>query len=169
MNDNYDLSQLDYNIEADSGNNFGPLPPGVYSVIIDAAKVETTKAGTGLYLGLILSVLDDKYTNRKLFARITLKNPSSIAESIGRQQLGALTHAVGFAAKPSNALEFVDKTLKVRVAIDKNDANENDVKGYLPMSDVTPAPTAQAAAPDAQAAALQKELNTVNVPKAPWL
>lgn len=161
MNDNYDLSQLDYNIEPDSGNNFGPLPPGVYSVVIDAAEVKTTKAGTGLYLNLMLSVLDDKYANRKLFARITLKNPSSEAEAIGRRELGALTHAVGFATKPKNALEFLDKTLKVRVMIDKDDASENKVKGYLPISD-TSAPTVQAAAP-------QQESNTVNVPAAPWL
>lgn len=168
MNDNYDLSQLDYSIEPDSGS-FGPLPPGVYSVVIDAAEVKNTKAGTGIYLNLTLSVLDDQYRNRKLFARINLKNPSSKAEAIGRYQLGALAHATGFAAKPSNALEFVNKTLKVRVAIDKNDANENDVKGYLPMSDATPVPTAQAAAPTTQATAPQQESNTVNVPAAPWL
>lgn len=172
MNDNYDLSQLDYTIAADAGNNLDhPLPPGVYSVLIDAAEVKTTKAGTGLYLNLMLSVLDEKYANRKLFARINLKNPSKKAESIGGLQLGALAHAVGFATKPSNALEFVDKTLKVRVAIDKNDANENNVKGYLPMSDATPAPVqpaAQAAAPVAQAVVPKQESNTVNVPSAPW-
>lgn len=50
-------------------NNFGALPEGFYELVVESAKIETTKAGVPM-TNVMLSVRKDaneKYGNRKLF------------------------------------------------------------------------------------------------------
>lgn len=118
----------------DAATGFEALPPGWYSVLIEAAEVRDNKAGTGKYLWLELTVVGESYANRKLFARITLVNPNEKAVEIGMRELAALGQACELAAI-SDTSELIDKVIDVRVKIGKPrdgyDA-DNEITAYAP-------------------------------------
>jgi hypothetical protein len=130
-------------------SDFSPLPPGEYPVIIEKAEVKQTKAGTGSYLQIQLSVIGEKYQNRKLFGRITLANPNETAVDIGRRELAALGQAVGLKAiTDSQQLVNARLLVKVKVKKGKNSIEDNEIAAYKPLVN---APAPSPASPPTQA------------------
>ena len=53
--------------EVPNAENFDPLPPGWYGVIVEKADVVDTKAGGGKRLKVEFCVTDEDHSNRRVF------------------------------------------------------------------------------------------------------
>lgn len=97
MND--DLSQVfgDDGFDTDSVPaqvNF--LPPGKYPCLVKKAELKENSKGTGLYIGLVLSILEGPHKNRKFFCNINIKHSESQeCVDIGLRTLASLGKALG--------------------------------------------------------------------------
>ncbi len=123
-------------------NDFEPLPAGLYMVEIDNAEVKTTKAGTGRYLKLEMSIIGQDYMGRKIFANINLKNPNKQAEEIGLRDLAALGLAIGVTTI-KDTTDLLGKPLIVKLSVKPGDGNygpNNEVRAYKSIKGTT-APT----------------------------
>ncbi len=123
----------------EKSGDFECLPAGWYSVQIDAKEIKDTKPKpnkpTGKYLWLKLTVIGERYTNRKLFTNITLMNASAEAVKIGQRKLGALTLACGLSVLRESD-ELLGKQIDVRIKIKKGNAgygDDNDVTAFEPL------------------------------------
>lgn len=105
-------------VAPDEGRDFSPLPSGAYDVEIVGSEVKDTRAGTGCYLALELTVLGPVGTGRKVWQNITLKNANADAESIGQAQLSALCRAVGIPVLKDSDQLF-QKTVRARLGLEK--------------------------------------------------
>jgi hypothetical protein len=132
----YDSSQYQ------GDNDFAPLPPGEYTVTIDKAEIKQTKAGDGHYVNVQLSVVGDKYANRKMFDRMNIDNPSQKAVEIGLRQFSSLCRAAagGQDVKVTDTDELLGQTVVVKVAV-KDD--QNVVKAYKVAGTQQPMPPSQ--------------------------
>ena len=137
--------------------DFDVYPPGEYPVLIEAAEVKQTKAGTGHLLRLTMQILDGPHRGRKLFDNINLQNPSAQCTEIGMRTLSALGRAIGL-----QAITDTDQLLnQVVVAHVKVKDNQNNVRTYSASgqqaalqtaSHVNPAPAPIQAATDPRGA-----------------
>jgi hypothetical protein len=113
-------------------SDYEVIPPSKVLVLIEEAEVKPTKANTGYYLKLKLSVVDGPYKNWKLFDNINVQNPSAQCVEIGLRQLAALGLAIGVKVITDSS-QLVKKTCFAHVKV-KDD--QNYIRTYSP---VTPA------------------------------
>lgn len=159
----------------DAATGFDVLPAGWYPIEIEKAEIKTTKAGTGKYLHLEMTVLDGEqgFGGRKLFPNINLMNPSTKAVEIGQRELAALGQACGLGAI-TDSDELLGHQVEARVKVEQQDGYEPDnrVTAYRAIGGAAakretaprsaPEPRATTAAPAATAAA------TATAAKRPW-
>lgn len=106
---------------------FKPVPPGTYAITVDSDEMRRTKAGTGIYLKLCMTIVEGIHKNRKLWDHINLKNPNSQAEQIGRTQLARIGKAAGLAQMKAG--DLFGKSMCVRVGVE---GKYNRILAYLP-------------------------------------
>lgn len=94
--------------------DFECLPDGWYSAEVLTADVCATKAGTGAYLAVQFAVTGPTHAGRRVWQNYTLRNPSSSAERIGREQLGELVRALGIQT-PKDSDELVGNLCEIRL------------------------------------------------------
>ena len=142
---NFDASQV-----APNAGTPDPVPEGWYNVQIDQSEMKPTKDGAGTYLELRFSVMDGQYANRKLFARLNLRNNNPVAQEIAYGELSAICHATNvMQLQDSQQLHGVPLKVKakVRPASGGYDAS-NDLSGFKNINESTgDAPAAGAGAP----------------------
>jgi len=127
--------------------DFEPLPAGEYPVSIDEAELKTTKAGTGRYVRLALTVIGEQYAGRKIFANINIKNPNQQAEEIGQRDLAAIAIAVDLMAV-QDTTDLLGKQMIVKVKVKPGDGQygpSNEVRAYKPLNGTTAKPKITAA------------------------
>ena len=79
------MAFLGFNVdEAPDSQDFTVMPAGDYTAMVTASELLSNKAGTGSYLKLELTVIDEKYAGRKLYENLNLDNPSAQAVEIAR-------------------------------------------------------------------------------------
>jgi hypothetical protein len=130
------------------------LPPGRYPVAISKTEMKDTKAGTGQYLQIELTITSGTAANRKLWARLNLVNQNQQAVDIAYRELSAICHAVGV-MQVADSDELLGREMMVDVGIEKNGQTGEDtnrVKGYAAIG-ATPAKSALPAAKPAAAKA----------------
>jgi len=156
------LLDTSFNIEEmPEGNNYDPIPAGDYIVNIVKADIKATKDGTGQFIALQMDVLAPSHAGRKVFSNINVRNKSTQAEEIGRQQLGSIMRACGL-AKVTDTDELLGQQILVKVIIEQQEGRDpqNVVRSYkavdganLPKAENKPATTsAPTAAPWAKRA-----------------
>jgi len=166
------MAQLHFNAEEVEPSNFDPLPEGKYQVVVSASEMKPTKDQNGAYLELELTVIDGPYSNRKVWARLNLDNPSAAAVKIARQQLSALCRAVGVLTITDSS-ELHNRPLMIYVVCKpRSDGTglQNEVKGFEPLSAAQIAPTtAPATASAATTTAPPSPTTTTATPgSVPW-
>ncbi len=125
-----------------SRDNFDAIKPGKYSVIVEKATVKDTKAGTGLYVEIQFQIIDGEYRNRKLWARMNLRNPSQDCERIGRQEFSEMCKALQ-SGVVNTVDQLLNKTCIVKVIVKDE---QNEIKKYESLSNnMASAPTTQSA------------------------
>jgi len=113
-------------------DDFSPLPAGKYVAVITASEMKGTKSGNGHYLELTFQVVEGRYKNRLLWARLNLDNPNEQAVRIARGELSAICRAVGV-MQPKDSIELHNLPLQVTVKCKKREDTgdlTNEVKGY---------------------------------------
>lgn len=137
LNEEFDASS----VEA-STNTYEPVPAGWYNVRVNDADLRTTRAGNGQYIAVRYDIVGPSHEGRVVWGNLNIKNPSSKAEEIGRQQLAELMGAIGL-KKVSDTDQLIGGELSVKLAIRKSDeyGDSNDVKGFKAISG-SPAPAA---------------------------
>lgn len=145
--------------QPDAATGFDLLPPGWYPVELEAAEIKPTRAGTGKFLKIKLTVIGERFGNRKLFVMINLVNPNPKAVEIGMRELAGLGQACGLTAI-SDTQELLGKQFDARVKVKKGNAgydDDNAVSAYAPLGTKSSGQaTQQQAAPPAQAPAAGK-------------
>ena len=135
------MAQINFNVaeyEPDAGGFGEPIPVSWQKFTIDESSLEPTKdnATTGnMYIKLRFSIMDGPYKGRKLFKQFNVKNTSPEAETIGRRQFSAVTHAVGMpGATDTQQLHGIP--LQGKVVIEKGSKKPNSEEFYPDRNDI---------------------------------
>ena len=131
-----------------SDRNYEPLPDGWYNVIIHSAEIKTTKAGNGEFLAIRYDVTGPSHQGRIVFGNLNIKNPSSVAEEIGRQQLGSLMRAIGLASVQDSD-QLIGNSLQIKLATRKSEGYEpaNEVRDFKALDGTSSMPKATSTSP----------------------
>lgn len=139
--------------------NFDPIPAGNYVAQVVESDIKPTKSGQAL--NLTLEILDGPCRNRKVWARLNIKNDSAQAQQIAQAQLSALCHAIGV-INLTDTQQLHGKPVRIRVKVRPAEgtyAASNDVTGFeavpggaVPSQTTQPFQAAATAPAPAQAA-----------------
>jgi hypothetical protein len=134
------------------------LPAGWYTAIITEAEVKDTKSGNGSYIKCRYDITGPSGQGRVVFSNFNIKNLSTKAEEIGRQQLGEMMRALGLASV-SDTDELINGHLSIKIDVRPASGEynaQNEVKGWKsntaslppqPKSDAPAGAPAKAAPP----------------------
>ena len=106
--------------------DYAPLPPGKYSVVIEEVDILPTKANTGHYIKVSMAVVGGEHNGRKLWDRINIDNPSEKCVEIGLRCLAALGQAIGL-SEVKDSSQFLGCAVVAHVKID---GEYNSVRTY---------------------------------------
>ncbi len=127
-----------------STSNFDPLPEGWYNATITGAEIKATKAGDGKYIACKYTITGPTHQGRVIFGNLNIKNASTKAEEIGRQQLGEIMRAIGL-VKVSDTDQLIGGNLGIKLSVKTGEYAGNEVKGFKSLGGVTPAVMASVA------------------------
>jgi hypothetical protein len=122
-------------------SNFEPLPEGWYNASITGAEIKATKAGDGKYIACKYTITGPSHQGRVIFGNLNIKNASTKAEEIGRQQLGEIMRAIGL-AKVTDTDQLIGGNLGIKLVVKTGEYAGNEIKGYRALGGVTPAAVA---------------------------
>jgi len=110
-------------------SNFEPLPEGWFNATITGAEVKATNAGTGKYINCKYTITGPTHQGRVVFGNLNIKNPSTKAEEIGRQQLGEIMRAIGL-AKVQDTDQLIGGNLGIKLTVKTGEYAGNEIRGY---------------------------------------
>ena len=125
-------------------NNFEPLPEGWYNATITAAEIKPTKAGDGKYIAVKYTITGPTHQGRVIFGNLNIKNASTKAEEIGRQQLGEIMRAIGLATVRDTD-QLIGGNLGIKLTVRTGEYAGNEIKAFKALGGVTPAVMASVA------------------------
>lgn len=109
--------------------NFDPLPEGWYNSVISKAELKETKAGDGELISVKYTITGPTHQGRVVFGNLNVKNASTKAEEIGRQQLGQIMRAIGL-AKVNNTDQLIGGNLSIKLVVKTGEYAGNEIKGF---------------------------------------
>ena len=121
-------------------NNFEPLPEGWYNSTITGAEIKSTKAGDGKFIAVKYTITGPSHQGRVVFGNLNIKNASTKAEEIGRQQLGEIMRAIGL-AKVADTDQLIGGNLGIKLSLKTGEYAGNEVKAFRALNGSAPAPT----------------------------
>jgi hypothetical protein len=119
-------------LEIEPATSYEPLPADWYKAVITQTEEKPTKSQTGSYLQLMIEVIEGQYAGRKVFDRLNLKNPNSVAVEIAQRSLSSICRAIGV-TNPKDSSDLCDKPLMIKLAVKPADGQysaSNEIKGY---------------------------------------
>jgi hypothetical protein len=129
--------------------NYDALKPGWYPAHATESDYVKKEEGVREYAKFTFEILEGVGKGRKVWINcLNMVNPSQQAQEIGRRDFAEFTKATGQGAV-SNTTQLEYKPVMIKLAIDKEDAEKNVVKGFKKYD----ANAVQAAAPANQSAA----------------
>lgn len=118
----------------EASNNYEPLPAGWYSASISDAELRDTKAGTGVYVSVKYVISGPSHQGRIVYGNMNIRNPNSMAEDIGRQQLAALMRAIGLdEIRDTDQLIGGNCEIKLSIKQDEQYGDRNEIKAWKPL------------------------------------
>ena len=135
-------------LEIEPATSYEPLPADWYKVVITDSEEKPTKAMTGSYLQLTIEVIEGQHAGRKVFDRLNLDNPNSVAVQIAQSSLSSICRSINV-NDPKDSIELRDKPLMVKLAVKAADGQygaSNDIKEYAATGGATASPAPAAAA-----------------------
>jgi len=119
-------------LEIEPATSYEPIPADWYKAVITETEEKPTKAQTGSYLQLTIEVIEGQHQGRRVFERLNLKNPNSVAVEIAQRSLSSICRSIGV-NNPQNSEELMDKPLMIKVAVKPAQGEygaSNEIKGY---------------------------------------
>lgn len=116
-------------IESTKTNDFQPLPPGKYPVKISGAQEKQSRNNDTM-----LEVEFELDGGRRLWNIFNVWHPKEDVKRISREELSSLAKAVGVTGQIRDTEQILNKKIEIQVAIRKDDATKNDIKGYFPLA-----------------------------------
>jgi hypothetical protein len=144
------MATINFNAnEVEPSSSFDAIPAGKYLAVITNSDEKKTKKGDGAYLQFEFEIVEGEYKNRRLWARLNMKNDNAETVRIARADLAAICRAVNV-MQPRDTIELHNLPLTIVVKCRKNQDDEivNEIKGYAPKASLsgavsaTPATTA---------------------------
>ena len=135
-------------LDFEPATSYEPLPANWYKCVITDTEKKPTKKMTGSYLQLTIEVIEGQHAGRKVFDRLNLDNPNSVAVQIAQSSLSSICRAIDV-NNPQDSVELRDKPLMVKLAVKPADGEygaSNDIKGYDAVGGATTAPAPAAVA-----------------------
>lgn len=151
-------------------NDFTPVPPNDYKVIITKSEFKKTKAGTGHYLSLQMKIIEGEYKGRILFENLNLDNPNPTAVEIANKALNTICKACNkVGVQDSEELHGIPMIATVAVTeATKTRPASNDIKFYAPIegavNEESPGPGTDKETPDPAA----NNTKAASTNKLPW-
>ena len=133
------MAQFQFNINnvEKRENNFELLPAGTYTAQVTESELVPLNSGNGTALKLTITILQQGYNGRKVFARLNVRHNNPEAERIANQQLRELCEAVGVVAL-QDTVELHNKPMQVRLKIREDKSGnfepQNEVAGFKPAT-----------------------------------
>ena len=118
-------------------NNFEPLPGGWYNATITAAEIKPTKAGDGKYIAVKYTVTGPTHQGRVIFGNLNIKNASTKAEEIGRQQLGEIMRSIGLATVRDTD-QLIGGNLGIKLTVRTGEYAGNEIKAFKALGGAAP-------------------------------
>jgi hypothetical protein len=153
------MAFLGETIEAGSlpeGRSYDLISEGWYNATITKAEVGQTKSGTGTKIDIRYDITGPTHQGRVMYASVNIRNQSTKAEEIGRQQLGEIMRAVGL-ARLEDSDQLIGGQVSIKIKI-KQPSEQDKANGYTEAKNevggwkstggsapVMPAPSATAA------------------------
>ena len=130
-------------------SNFEPLPEGWYNAAITGAEIKDTKAGDGKYIACKYTITGPSHQGRVVFGNLNIKNASTKAEEIGRQQLGEIMRAIGLSSVRDTD-QLIGGNLSIKLVVKTGEYAGNEIKAFKSIGGgggmvSKPAPSAPAA------------------------
>lgn len=118
-------------------SNFEPLPEGWYNATISGAEIRATKAGDGKMIAVKYAITGPTHQGRVIFGNLNIKNASTKAEEIGRQQLGEIMRAIGL-VKVTDTDQLIGGSLSIKLSVKTGEYAGNEVKGFKALGSGSP-------------------------------
>ena len=125
------MAFLGETIEANTlpeGRSYDLIPDGWYNATITKAEVGQTKSGTGTKIDIRYDITGPTHEGRVIYASVNIRNQSSKAEEIGRQQLGEIMRAVGL-ARLEDSDQLIGGPVCIKIKI-KQPSDSDKANGY---------------------------------------
>ena len=110
-------------------SNFEPLPEGWYNAAITSAEIKDTKAGDGKLIFVKYAITGPSHQGRVVFGNLNIKNASTKAEEIGRQQLGEIMRAIGLSSVRDTD-QLIGGNLSIKLVVKTGEYAGNEIKGF---------------------------------------
>lgn len=131
-----------------------PVPAGEYTLQVTKAELAATKDGSGALIKVQFDIIAPAYQGRKIFANFNIRNNSTIAENIGKQQLKALVLAGHIQEPLRDTDQLLGAQVKASVIVKPASGQyeaKNEAKNYKEAGAVMPGiggvPTGDAVTP----------------------
>ncbi len=95
---------------------FGPVPEGVYRLVIGKAELKPNRAQTGQVVEVEFRVVDEPHEGRRLWERYDYDGSDEKAVKKGRARLASLCRAVGL-PEPGDTANLVGRHLVAKVGV----------------------------------------------------
>src|SRR5690242_14291219 len=95
---------------------FGPVPEGIYRLMIGRAEIKPNRAQTGQLVEVEFRVLDEPHEGRRLWERFDYDGTDDKAVKKGRARLASLCRAVGL-PEPGDTANLVGKHVVAKVGV----------------------------------------------------
>tara|TARA_R110000868_G_scaffold1594_2_gene12866 strand:+ start:2810 stop:3286 length:477 start_codon:yes stop_codon:yes gene_type:complete len=132
-------------------SNFEPLPEGWYNATITSAEIKDTKAGDGKLIFVKYAITGPTHQGRTVFGNLNIKNASTKAEEIGRQQLGEIMRAIGLSSVRDTD-QLIGGNLSIKLVVKTGEYAGNEIKGFKAIGGGGMVSKPATAAPSAPAA-----------------
>lgn len=144
LNNTYDVNDMP------ESQSYEILPDGWYTASITKAEVRDTKDRTGQYIAIRYDITGPTHQGRVVFGNVNIKNKSTVAEDIGRQQLGSLMRAGGLPRlEDTDQLIGINLSIKLKTRQSEGYEPTNDVSGFKAIDGATVPMPATSSAPKA--------------------
>jgi|13_taG_2_1085334.scaffolds.fasta_scaffold09548_5 hypothetical protein len=138
------LSDLQFNRNAEPAQDFSPLPMGEYLAQVVASEIKDTKSGTGKYVKLQWQVTDGQHAGRVIFANYNIINANPKAQEIGEREFAAACQGLGkVGVNDTEELHAIPCVIKLKIEPERNGYGpSNRITSYKVATGVQDAPPA---------------------------
>lgn len=116
--------------------DFVPIPPGEYRMMITETEYKQNKKGTGTLIEYKAVVLDGPHAKRSMKGWINFTNSNPTSQKIGQEELGELCRALGLGTITNDVqLQNIPFLATVTVKAGEGERGpSNTIKKYKPLN-----------------------------------